>query len=486
MNNDIVIEAGCDATGLIPIELSGRTDEWNCRMPYPSRVPGGENVLKVVARKLLGRITVLTLLWALVPSMQAQARLLNGAWVQNTDPHRVQVLIEGEKNDRPGRVVYGPSKQYGNHVDLFPYAEPESGRQVFQGVLPDLLPNRLYHYRVDHEGDSRTGSFRTVPTPGQPFAFVVLGDPRTKHAAHEKVVEAILPLVEESGPSLLFNTGDLVGDSDDGAEWDTFFRIEGPLLSKTVFHAVAGNHDLGSRHFYRYFSAHGSNHDRGYYAFKYGNAHFTILLTETACHRTSPQGRWLEKELGEAHADPEIIFKFVFVHNPGVTTGFAHSPEKCITGENGLIDLFEEKNVDVVWAGHNHHYEHTLLNGVHYVTTGCGGQGGAPFDRTSIHTVYKARIHGFSTVRVDPLQYSVDSYKVDPKKGERSAIVDSWSGGPGDVGKAGPTPDEFLPGAGWGMMDPSSKLLLLSGIVILLFLLGRVTVRRRRRRRSAP
>jgi hypothetical protein len=100
-----------------------------------------------------------------------------------------------------------------------------------------------------------------------------------------------------------------------------------------------------------------------------GPAHFTAFNT-SAGDISEEDFIWLKNDLTESTAD----WKFVFTHIPP----FDPRPEKNHTLLNSststrLLSLFENTDVDTVFAGHIHMYNQTIRNGVRYVISGGAG-----------------------------------------------------------------------------------------------------------------
>src|SRR5262249_1176962 len=144
-----------------------------------------------------------------------------------------------------------------------------------------------YDYRISDGGEiSDEGHFTTapghdgaasgtIPQPPAPFRFLVYGDSRTDHAAHAAVVRQMI-LTEGS---FLVNTGDMVREGKDAADWQTFFDIERALLRDRCVFAAVGNHELtrgdpaGEVAFLRYFGGADDGRDNGrlYGSFRWSN-----------------------------------------------------------------------------------------------------------------------------------------------------------------------------------------------------------------------
>ena len=332
-------------------------------------------------------------------------------------------------------------------------------------TLTTLAPGTVYYYRASADGTQATGTFVTAPAPGATFNFVVLGDTRTNHDAHQSVIDAVLADDPYGVPDLFFNTGDLVELAASNDQWNDYFAIEKDLLANTVFNPVMGNHDYEVLTYYDRFFPDSRN-----YWFKYGNAAFVVLDTELAYGSGSDGYNMVVQALQAAQADPAIAFKFVFFHKPGVTTG-EHAPDSTIVDE--YLDLFEQYNVDVVFNGHNHMYEHGLVNGVHYVVTGGGG---APLSTTHTlrgWTVYWESTYHFCAVEVAGTTYKVTAYRTD------GSVMDVIFGDASGGGHAGDTPSDLVPGelcglAGTGTSDGPILACLLAAVFAV--------VRNRRRR----
>jgi 3',5'-cyclic AMP phosphodiesterase CpdA len=147
-----------------------------------------------------------------------------------------------------------------------------------------------------------------------------------------------------------------------------------------------GNHEKNHAHYYKYFALPKPEY---YYSYKYGNAEFFVLDTNT--NRTAsfaPGGEqyvWLDKAL----ASSEAKWKICYHHHPAYSSDdddFGNSWKGPTTSGDlrvrNLVKLYEKHNVDVVFNGHIHVYERTWpiragkvdqKMGVTYVTSGGGG-----------------------------------------------------------------------------------------------------------------
>ncbi|HBP17838.1 MAG TPA: hypothetical protein DEA08_08595 [Planctomycetes bacterium] len=141
-----------------------------------------------------------------------------------------------------------------------------------------------------------------------------------------------------------------------------------------------------------------------WYAFDWGSVHFVAMDTEAL---NEDQLAWLERDL-EAHQDAPWIV--VYGHHPPYSSGHHGSSSRM----RELTETFERHGVDLVFTGHDHHYERTLPmqggcvaqpddTGITYIIAGAGGAGlrgdvtpqfwHAASDDT-VHSYVRLTIHG--------------------------------------------------------------------------------------------
>jgi acid phosphatase type 7 len=235
--------------------------------------------------------------------------------------------------------------------------------------LTGLQPNTRYEYSVGSGTEGGNGWFKTAPADAQPFRFFVYGDNRTRHDVHRQLIAQLL---NHGIPDLVLQTGDMVENGNNTAQWPIFFDIEKELLRQTVFIPTLGNHERNTHYFQDIF------HDGApYYSFDWGNAHFAVIDSDIANvgrnerERSifwNEQTRWLEEDL---QANQKADFRFVMMHHPPFTAVASRQGDNAHV--TALTPMFEKYRVAATFFGHDHNYQHYLKNGVHYVVTGGGG-----------------------------------------------------------------------------------------------------------------
>lgn len=103
-----------------------------------------------------------------------------------------------------------------------------------------------------------------------------------------------------------------------------------------------------------------------WYSFDWGQIHFVALNSELGIQE---QIEWLDADL-EANERPWTV---VYTHKGPFSSG-DHGGNR--TFRDRIVPFLEHHRVDVVFSGHDHHYERShVLNGVTYIVTGGGGRG---------------------------------------------------------------------------------------------------------------
>jgi hypothetical protein len=254
-------------------------------------------------------------------------------------------------------------------------------------TLTDLQPDTKYFYRVvcvDAAGrklESKPLTFATAPGPDDAYSFAVIGDTQRNPVITGKVAK----LMWERRPNFVLHCGDVVDDGASKYQWTgDLFRPCHELFGRVAVFPCIGNHEKNHPYYYKYFSLPQPEY---YYSFRYGNAEFFSLDTNTRRDLTpgGEQYRWLEKAL----AASEAKWKICFHHHPAYSSDdddYGNTWKGPTTAGDlrvrNLVPLYEKYNVDIVFNGHIHVYERTWpiragkvdqKSGIVYLTSGGGG-----------------------------------------------------------------------------------------------------------------
>ena len=280
-----------------------------------------------------------------------------------------------------------------------------------KSIITRLKPNTTYSYDVLNDGtDKGRGTFTTFPDSIKPFRFAVLGDTRTRHDFHQKIVNRII----DEKPLFIVNTGDLVSNGNSMDDWEHFFRINDKLIRHVPYFPVLGNHEQDSENYYNFFSLPGNER---YYFFSVGDALFIILDMEGPDYNTpeylegenvnafwtniskkyfEEEKEWLENILT---LNDDAGYIYVFFH----PTFYSIKTSRVAEAELRRAfwgDIFERHSVTAVLNGHDHYYHHAEHGGTHYIVTAGGGAPLYNTDAIQPETVKYKKIEHFMRIDV--------------------------------------------------------------------------------------
>ncbi len=322
-----------------------------------------------------------------VPVVPAQ--FSRAPYLQWVEPDAITIMWQ-TRSPAPTIIEYGQGALEHRLVDL----QPKRDHEV---RLTGLLPNRWYKYRVRAGSAKFDGMFHTAPAGPRPFRMVVWGDNRTLPERHARIAE----LMARWHPDIAVNVGDVVTHGRVLEEWDReFFKPATPLIWRVPFYVAIGNHEGNAKWFYKFFCF---PKPENYYAVTYAHARLVILDTNQDLRPSSPQGKWLRREL-QSPAFKRAWWRFTFYHHPAWTeTGHGHDGALQY-----IVPLQEKAGVDVSFSGHVHDYERGRHGGTVYIITGGGGAPLVPARRNDLPEVevWQSRLHfcvvdvGLKTCRI--------------------------------------------------------------------------------------
>jgi hypothetical protein len=332
-------------------------------------------------------------------------------YVQSIDTISATILWS-PAGEMTGQVEYGTTIAYKASAEgryIMTNERPRSEKaSIVSAQLVGLLPNTIYHYRVILSSSaSEDRTFRTAPADvDAAFTFLVYGDSRSNPQTHARVISATTATHD---PAFVLHTGDVVPFSDDGQKvWRSqFFEPADLLLRKTWFLVTRGNHDGDNQLLSLYFEA-GGGQVEDYYSFDWGPLHLATINTTKDYRPGSEQYQFLER----AFASTSHPFKVFFGHHPTYSSGFHGSTPAM---QRFLQPLFEKNGVKLVFAGHDHDYERTIVNSITYVVSGGGG---APLHaqkqvRKNPSSLVFRRAHNFVQVDVTSGAMTLTAWAVD-------------------------------------------------------------------------
>ncbi|MHA1699606.1 MAG: metallophosphoesterase, partial [Promethearchaeota archaeon] len=274
--------------------------------------------------------------------------------------------------------------------DSYPIYAPSSGAwdsgtpigYRYYVELTGLNADTKYYYTIPNFID-KTYSFKTGPSTTRPFSFQVIGDTRRPDTRHPQLVNLMLT---EYDSDFVINVGDTCNN--ELLDWNQFFDEIRYQANERPYLVAVGNHEYGNE--FGYYFNYKFTPEHYYYSINYSNAHFLFIdcFDGSGGYVSQEQKAFIEDDLKRnAGKHDWIIASF---HVPIFSTGdFNYDPQR----EADFMPLFTKYGVDIVFTGHDHHYEafnitrsileskfgpyNSTSNGMmHFV---CGG-GGSPLD----------------------------------------------------------------------------------------------------------
>jgi hypothetical protein len=294
--------------------------------------------------------------------------------------------------------------------------------------------------------------FRTHPSPGAraPLTFAVLGDfgigvrrASTPDRCQREVAAALEKAVDGRGIRLLLTTGDNIyagktllgiplgatGDEDD--DWFfTFYQPYRYIINRIPVYPAVGNHDTGeteasddrqqlldnfflNERFTGEESAGRSSIGPGLmYRFHYG-ADIEFICIDTSRQSLLFGDRFFEHRNHASFLEasfPEVAgaggverhWRIPFTHHPPFCAGPRHANSTSMIRH--LVPMFQRSGVRAVFSGHEHNFQHSRVDGIHYFITGAGGKVRLepPANFAEAHTSGWAASGNFLVVEVTP------------------------------------------------------------------------------------
>jgi hypothetical protein len=308
----------------------------------------------------------------------------NHAWVRGLEPdteYRYRVMVDDEPWAVDGLCDWDPDRA-------------------------TLVPS---HRRYDNR-------FRTFPASGAdvPVTFAALGDfgvgifsEREDGARQLRLARALDRIVGTRGIRFVATLGDNIylgpddtvsGTGGEDDDWyASFYQPYRFVLNRIPFFPTVGNHDAGDsessddrqqlsdnlflheRFLPQVESGRASLEPGLFYSFRVG-ANLELVCVDTSLATDEGRehyfddpahARWLREALTPAgRARPRWLIPFS--HHPAYCAGPEHGSTPGMVDR--LVPLFERSDVRLVLSGHEHNFQHSVVNGIHYVVSGAAGK----------------------------------------------------------------------------------------------------------------
>jgi tartrate-resistant acid phosphatase type 5 len=393
-------------------------------------------------------------------------------------PARVEVF------DAAGRLASCATTQVANHcwvANLEPDTEYTykvfvNGEEWASGERWDWSPQA---HALEQSGGRYDNRFRTNPDPHAPaagLAFAVIGDfgvgvrKDTPTRRQQQVANALRATVAADGVRFVLTTGDNIyarvrvfgvavgGTGDEDDDWFfTYFQPYRYVINRIPVYPSIGNHDADETeehddraqvedNFYLHErikseeAAGRASFGPGlFYRFRYGSD------IEFVCIDTSKESffrghrlfefpkHWEFIEQSFPADGPHPAWRIPFGHHPVYSAGPQHLNTRSM---QKLLPLFERAKVRVMFAGHEHNFQHSRAHGLdHFVTGAAGKLRSARPDRfAAAHTVSWATECHFLLAKIEGRRMTVRAI----------AALDDPAATPTDINRFTPEGDIVL------------------------------------------
>jgi 3',5'-cyclic AMP phosphodiesterase CpdA len=300
--------------------------------------------------------------------------------------------------DNPRVLVGTPASDFGRVVPArtrtYRDAQSKTEIRVNHAVLGNLTPDTDYVYAAVHDGTTaELGTVRTAPSGRSPLRFTSFGDQGTPTVGRLKnptyvndnlgspAAGDITAAIERIDPLFNLVNGDLCYANlahDRIRTWSDWFEANARSARYRPWMPAAGNHEnelgngpIGYTAYQTYFTVPDSGSDdqfRGlWYSFTAGSVRVITLNNDDICFQDAgnsyirgysggAQRRWLETELADARANPEVDWVVICMHQTAISTA-DHTNGADLGIRQEWLPLFDRYQVDLVLCGHEHHYE---------------------------------------------------------------------------------------------------------------------------------
>ncbi len=300
----------------------------------------------------------------------------------------------------------------------------DSNKELNNFVFNELAHDQKYYFNLNENNTDHRGSFYYGLKSVSDFSFFVYGDTQTNIGSFNRVAQAINNIWEEDYKFQTFaiHLGDWNSIASDHIFSNEFFNRMyigvNKFQNNIPLLGVRGNHDNdingGPDIFKKYFHFNYQNNNDCYYSLNNDLALFVFIDQYTDFSINSDQYNWVKKTLENSQS----FWKFIIMHEPMYSCG---PHPNNIEFQSIFQPIFEQNNVDICFAGHNHNYSHNNVNNIHYLTLGGGG---APLYDVSSNCegfIKSNKILNFSKIHLTEYDLNIDVLS------DKSKLIDSIS-----------------------------------------------------------
>ena len=296
--------------------------------------------------------------------------------IQSTDDPTTMNVIWASDASAGGQVSYLIGDD-GYLVQSEEYCYAGHNMVFHLATMTDLIPEVEVTYWVCTAGGGESEcsgnlSFTPIDPNAQNFEWISIAD-HGDSAEAEAVSDAI---IADTSAQLVTISGDISYADGDQTVWDDWFNYQQESMVRIPWITSVGNHENEpgfqfTPYEHRFDSDGEAGTETFWYSRNYPGVHMVFMSTEHDYSVGSPQYTWLEQDLSSV--DRSVTpFVIVYGHSPMYSSNSYHGSE--VELRDAVENLYVEKGVDFVIAGHDHFYERTWpVNSETVIDTGTDG-----------------------------------------------------------------------------------------------------------------
>ena len=353
----------------------------------------------------------ISLLLVLCVTLSLSAQVITkGPYLASPKTGGMKIRWELDKK-KSGKVLYGTQSKL-NQTQKAVLLGEAHGHFLYEASLDNLETDTEYNYQIAlgfKKGELY--QFKSPPSMAAPCNFAISGDSRSKPQIFTKIIEGL----GQSNPDFIISMGDLVEDGGNYEQWDKFyFEPAGELIAGRPFISTLGDHEGSGDDgkLVEHFLFPELEHEKLWYSFDYGMAHFISLDYRYADSKEMME--WFETDMQASQGKWNIVF----MHRPAYNLG----GHRSFWGNPHWPDLFQKHKIDMVFGGHSHIYErfHPVYTegneewAITYITT--GGSGASLYESVQ-HSVleYAQSVNHYADIDLDADKLTLRTYEINGK-----------------------------------------------------------------------
>ena len=328
-------------------------------------------------------LSILLVLVLFVPLASAQSfnealQECPGTMIGNTQP--TQIHLQATDDPTSMNVIWATTARSTGEVEWNGQTATSSDycynhdMAFHMATMTGLVLGEEVTYRVGSGGTwSNDFSFTPIDPTSNYFEWISIAD----HGDSSEAMDVSDAIIADTTAQIVTISGDISYADGEQSTWDDWFNYQQDSMTKIPWVTGVGNHENEpgyefTPYEHRFDSDGEIETETFWYSRNFPGVHMVFMSTEHDFNPGSAQYNWLEQDLSSV--DRSITpFVIVYGHSPMYSSNSYHGSE--VELRDAVENLYVEKGVDFVVAGHDHFYERTWpVDSETVVDTGTDGK----------------------------------------------------------------------------------------------------------------